>query len=89
LVGHGKGAAAQNPSAEPAASSGRAEIRPRADNTAEIQGGGGDGPRNNDGPSEDGKYGEEAGVDGEEDDAAQDGVEDHDDAGRPQDFSSR
>jgi hypothetical protein len=87
LVGDGNGAAAQNPSAELAATSGRAEIRPRADDAAEIQGGGGDGPRDNDGPSE---AGEAGGADAEEDDdaAAEDGVEDDDDAGGPQAFSS-
>jgi hypothetical protein len=88
LAGHGNGAAAQNPSAEPAANSGRAEIRPRADETAEIQGGGMDGPWDNDGPSEAIEDGEAAGGDEEEDDAAEYYVEDEDDARGPQDFSS-
>jgi hypothetical protein len=64
----------QNPSAEPAANSGRAEIRPRADENAEIQGGRRDGPRDKNGPSEAGEAGEEADVDEKEDDAAEDGV---------------
>jgi hypothetical protein len=75
LGGDGNGAAAQNPSAEPAANSGRAEIRPRAGDAAEIQGGGGDGPWDNDGPSEAGEAGEGADVEEEEEDAAEDGVE--------------
>jgi hypothetical protein len=39
LLGDGDGASAQIPSAEPAADSGRAEIRPRAGGTAKVQGG--------------------------------------------------
>jgi hypothetical protein len=57
LLGDGDGAAVQRPSAEPAADSGRAEIRPRAGGTAEVQGG--DAPRDDDGPSEAGGAEEE------------------------------
>jgi hypothetical protein len=57
LLCDGDGAAVQGPSAEPAADSGRAEIRLCAGSTAESQGG--DAPRDDDGPSEAGGAEEE------------------------------
>jgi hypothetical protein len=54
---YGDGAAAQSPSAQPAANSGRVEIHPRAGGTAEVQGG--DAPIDDDGPSEAGGAKEE------------------------------
>jgi hypothetical protein len=79
LLGDGDGAAAQSSSAEPAADSGRAEIRPRAGGTAEVQGG--DAPRDDDGPSE-------AGGAEEEEDAGEEDADEEDDAGGPQAFSA-
>jgi hypothetical protein len=83
----GHGTAAQNPSAKSAANSGRAEIRPRASGAAEVQGGGGDGPRDNDDPSEAGEADEDGGDAEQEGDAAEEDAEEKEDTGGPQAFS--
>jgi hypothetical protein len=73
------GAAAQSPSAKPAANSGRAEIHPCAGGTAEVQGG--DAPIDDDGLSE-------AGGAKEEEEAGEEDADEEDEAGGPQAFSA-